>query len=103
MPFQVANAPHRQVVHGELSIGESSRIGARLLGSRLELHQTPGLHVRALEMASRLNQRAVYEDHYLALAEEFGSESWTDDERLFQAANSGVDKVRWLGSYSVLE
>ena len=101
LPFEVANALHRRVVRGELSVGASSRMIARLLASRLELHQTTGLHVKALETASRLNQGAAYDAHYLALAEEFGCELWTADERFFRAAISGVDNVRWLGDYSV--
>ena len=101
LPFEVANALHRRVVRGDLSVGESSRMIARLLGSRLELHQTPGLHVRALEMANRLKQGAAYDAHYLALAESFDCELWTADERFFRAASSGVDNVRWLGDYSV--
>ena len=101
MPFEVANALHRRVWRGELSVGASSRMIARLLGSQLELHQSPSLHVKALEMASRLNQGAAYDAHYLALAEEFACELWTADERFFRAAISGVDNVRWLGDYSV--
>ena len=42
MPFEVANALHRRVVRGELSVGNSARMMTRLLGSRLELHQSPG-------------------------------------------------------------
>ena len=103
MSFEVANALHRRVMRGELSVGESSRMIARLLGSQLELHQTPGLHVRALELASQLNQGAVYDAHYLALAEEFGCELWTADERFFQAASLRVDYVRWIGEFSVPE
>ena len=44
MPFEVANALHRRVLPGELSVEDSARMIARLLGSRLELHQTAGLH-----------------------------------------------------------
>ena len=52
-------------------------------------------------MASRLNQGAAYDAHYLALAEEFGCELWTADGRFFRAVSSGVDNVHWLGDYSV--
>ena len=101
MPFEVTNALHRRVMRGELSVGESSRMIARLLESRLELHQPPGLHVRALQFASQLKQNAAYDAHYLALAESFDCELWTADERFFRSASSGVDNVRWLGDYSV--
>ena len=56
MPFEVANALHRRVLRGELSVEDSARMIAQLLGSRLELHQTAGLHARALELASELQQ-----------------------------------------------
>ena len=81
MPFEVANALHRRVLRGELNVGDSIRMIARLLASRLELHQPPGLHVRALQLASQLKQNAAYDAHYLALAESVGCELWTADER----------------------
>lgn len=61
MPFEVANALHRRVLHGDLSVADSVRMIARLLESSLELHQPPGLHVRALQLASQLNQSAAYD------------------------------------------
>ena len=100
MPFEVANALHRRVVRGELSVGNSARMMTRLLGSRLELHQSPGLHVRALELASQLSQGAVYDAHYLALAEEFGCELWTADQRFRLAVDQRVESVQWIGEYS---
>ena len=59
MPFEVANALHRRVLRGELNVGDSARMMARLLESRLELHQPPSLHVRALQLASQLRQNAA--------------------------------------------
>ena len=100
MPFEVANALHRRVVRGELSVKDSTRMISRLLESRLELHQTSGLHVRALQIASQLRQGAAYDAHYLALAESFGCELWTADQRFYRAASSGVDNVRWIGEFS---
>ena len=100
MPFEVANALHRRVLRGELSVGDSARMIAQLLGSRLELHQTAGLHARALELASELQQSAVCDAHYLALAEEFDCELWTADQRFYRAVSTGVDCVRWIGEFS---
>ena len=102
MPFEVANALHRRVVRGELSVGDSARMIARLLGSRLELHQPPTLHLRALELASQLSQPAAYDAHYLALAEEFSCELWTADQRFHRAAASSGN-VRWLGEFASQE
>ena len=99
MPFEVANALHRRVLRGELNVGDSLRMITRLLASRLDLHHSPGLQARALELASQLNQGAAYDAHYLALAEEFGCELWTADERFYRAASPGVDNVRWIGDF----
>ena len=99
LPFEVANALHRKVVRGQLSVEDSTRMVERLLASRLELYQTAGLHPRALELASELQQGAVYDAHYLALAEEFGCELWTADQRFHRAVSSHAGNVRWLGEY----
>lgn len=101
MPFEVANVLHRRVLRGELSVGDSTRIIARLLESRLELHQPPGLHVRALQLASQLNQSAAYDAHYLALAESVGCELWTADARFYRAVSPDIANVRWIGEFGV--
>ncbi len=98
-PFEVANALHRRVLQGELSVADSARMIARLLESSLELHQPPGLHVRALQLASRLNQSAAYDAHYLALAESARCELWTADERFYRAASPEVEDLRWIGEF----
>ena len=100
MPFEVANALHRRVFRGELNVGDSTRMIARLLDSRLQLHQPSGLHIRALQLASHLKQSAAYDAHYLALAESFGCELWTADERFYRVASPGIDNVRWLGEFA---
>ena len=99
MPFEVANALHRRVLRGELNVGDSIRMMARLLASRLELHQPPDLHVRALQLASLLKQNAAYDAHYLALAESFVCELWTAAERFYRSASPSIDNVRWLGEF----
>ena len=103
MPFAVANALHRRVMRGELDVGDSTRMIARLLESRLELHQPLGLHVRALQLASQLKQDAAYDAHCLALAESVGCELWTADERFYRAASPNVDNLRWIGEFSAME
>ena len=97
MPVEVANALHRRVVRAELSVHDGVRLIEGLLSSGLELYETPNLHGRALELASRLNQGAVYDALYLALAETLNCELWTADERFYHAASPITDSVRWVG------
>ena len=101
MPFEVANILHRRVVRGELTVDDGARLIARLLGSQLELHQTPNLHARALELASLLRHSASYDAHYLALAETLDCELWTADEKFYRAASARVANARWIGDWAV--
>ena len=64
MPVEVSNALHQRVVRGEISVEVAVDLIVSLLSSRLELHQTPHLHVRALQLASQLKQNAAYDAHY---------------------------------------
>ena len=100
LPFEVTNALHRKVFRGQLTVGNASRMVSQLLSSRLELHQTAELHVRVLELATELQQGAVYDAHYLALAEEFGCELWTADQRFHRAAE-GAGNVHWIGDWAM--
>lgn len=103
MPFEVANALHRRVVQRELTVETAADLIARLLASQLELHETPDLHGRALQLASELDQGAAYDAHYLALAESLDCELWTADERFFRAASAVSSNMRWIGEYVATE
>ena len=94
---EVANALHRRVVRGELSVEAAAHLSESLLSSRLELHQPPNIQSRALALASQLSQGAVYDSHYLALAETLGCELWTADQRFYRAAVAFTDGVHWIG------
>ena len=72
-----------------------------LVEASLELHQPPGLHVRALQLASQLNQSAAYDTQYLALAEEVGCDLWTADERFYRSTDQSIHNVRWIGEFVV--
>lgn len=98
MPAEVANALHKRVVSEELSVAAASRQIELLVASGVELIETPSLHVRALAIASELNQQAAYDSHYLALAEELDCELWTADARFYRAAAPAVDRIRLLGA-----
>lgn len=97
MPVEVSNALHQRVVQGELTLEAATQRIDSLLSSGLELHQPPDLYARALELARVLKQGAVYDAHYLALAETLGCDLWTADEKFYRATNPAVRNVRWIG------
>ena len=81
MPFEVTNALHRRVVRGDLTVEVAASLTQDLMSLGVVFHETPNLHPRALELARRLKRGAVYDAHYLALAESLGCEMWTADRR----------------------
>lgn len=96
LPIEVANALHRRALRQELSMQSAAHLLEALMGSGLELREVPGLHVRALELANELHQNAVYDAHYLALAETLGCECWTADQKFHRAASPTFNYVRWV-------
>jgi predicted nucleic acid-binding protein len=100
MPVEVANALHRRVLRKELAPGAAMRLVEGLLASGIELREPPRLHSRALELAEQLGQDAVYDAHYLALAELLNCELWTADERFYRAVGGRNGRVRWIGTFA---
>ena len=94
---EVTNALHRRVVDGELTVAEASGSVDLLLSSGIQFQEAPGIHVRALELASALEQGAVYDVHYLALAEALECDLWTADRRFHRAVGTTSGRVRWIG------
>ena len=74
MPFEVANALHRRVMRGDLTVGVAADLIQDLMSLGVTFHATPDLQSRALAFASQLKQGAAYDAHYLALAEGLGCE-----------------------------
>lgn len=64
----------------------SRRALALLLTVGVDIHHSPDLHRRALELAIDMGQPTTYDTHYLALAESRKCHLWTADEKLFRAA-----------------
>lgn len=68
------------------------------------LAPTTGLHERALRWAERLGHSKAYDTQFMALAEQEGSEFWTADRRLANAANQvGAHWVHWIGKVASVE
>ncbi len=94
--YEITNALHRYVVHGELLPQEASELLDAVLKLDIELYDDAELHKRALELAQTFSLPATYDAHYLALAERLGAEFWTADRRLVQAVQQTLPWVRLL-------
>ena len=99
MIAEVANILLQRIKRGEIDVGESSRLIAELLDTGVQLHHSLGIHQRAVELATELGQGAVYDCHYLALAELLDCEMWTADERFFRSASPGYARLRLLSEF----
>ena len=97
MPVEVANALFRKVVQGELSSDAAPLLLHRLVAIGVALREPRELHSRAFEIATTLQQNAVYDVHYLALAEILDCDMWTADERFFRAASGRYPNLHWIG------
>lgn len=103
MPVEVANALHRRVARGELTISDAVRLLEHLLASGIELRDEQDLIVRALRLASNLQPGAGYDALYLSPAETPHCEYWTADERFYRAAFPVAQNLHWIGEFGVPE
>lgn len=101
MPFEVANALHRRVVRGDLSLEAAVELMQHLISIGVKLHHPPSIHQRALQLANQFSQGAVYDAHYLALAETLDCEMWTADQKFHRANYQAAQNVRWIGDLVV--
>lgn len=96
MPFEVSNAMHKRVLEESLTVEGAIELMNRLASRRIELFELRGFQTSALQLASRFNQRAVYDSHYLALALALDCEFWTADERFYRAASPTIRTIRLI-------
>jgi predicted nucleic acid-binding protein len=97
LPVEVSNALYKRSILGDISLATTVRLEAEFLESAIEWVQSASLHLRVISLAAQLQQNAVYNAHYLALAESLDCDLWTADQRFYQAAASDFPKVRWIG------
>lgn len=104
LPFEVMNAIWRY----SLSAGIGGAAVLALLDrffavpvtlSPASVSEHFALHRAALGLAITYGFQAVYDAHYVALAEMLHCDLWTDDRRLLRALGGRLPYVRWIGEY----
>lgn len=96
LAVEVSNALYQRVRRRQISLDTAVQLEAEFLENDITLVQSASLHLRAMRIASAL-QPAVYDSHYLALAESLDCEFWTAGELYYRAAGGNHPKVRWIG------
>lgn len=99
---EAANALHKRVRQDRLAVDEATRLLQQIRSTDVEFHHAFALYPRALELADQLNQGAVYDSLYLALAESLDCELWTADARFQRAARPQYAYVRLLTEFDPL-
>ena len=102
MLAELANTLHRAVVEDDLPVPAAGSLIQQLAARDLQFYDAMSLYPRALTLASELQQGAVYDSLYLALAESLDCELWTADARFCRAARSQYPNVRLLTEFDPL-
>lgn len=100
LPSEMTNIVRQRMRRGSLSHDGAQAVLAELLALPIELMAPPGLYGRALEIANTHNLPAVYDAHYVALAEMAGATFWSADQRLLRALNGAFPFIRSISDYS---
>lgn len=99
LPSEVANVIRQRMRQGQVQLDEARALLAQFLALPISLQAPQTLYERALVLADEHNLPAVYDAHYVALAELLGATLWTADRRLLRALGGRLSFVRWIAEY----
>lgn len=88
------------MVREHITIREAQELLDQFLQIPVVLTAPNGLHAEALAIAHRHALPAVYDAHYLAVAELYQCPLWTADRRLLRALGGKGDGIHWIGDYA---
>ncbi len=103
LAIEVVNIIRQRMIREGLGLGDTRRLIDRFLAFPVTLRTSPALHERALTLAPEYNLPAVYDAHYVALAQQLGCRLWTDDRRLLRNLGGQLNFIRWIGDYAASE
>lgn len=105
LPIEVTNIVRQQMRRAKppaqqpLSLAEAQEALDRFLAFTIEFSLPPQLHRQALALSDAHGLPAVYDAHYVALAQVLGCSLWTADRNLVDTVREKLPFVRWIGDY----
>jgi predicted nucleic acid-binding protein len=101
LPSEVTNIIRQRIRQGILNHDDAQAILARFLAIPIAFHAQATLYGRALTIANEYNLPAVYDAHYIALAEMAGATLWTADQRLLRTLGGAFAFIRPIAEYDL--
>jgi predicted nucleic acid-binding protein len=101
MPSEVTNAIWKRVTRGGMPLSDAQSALTAFFTFDVEIAVPAELHRRALDLAAQFGQPAVYDMHYVALAQIAGCDLWTADERLVNTVAGRLPFVRSLADFRI--
>jgi predicted nucleic acid-binding protein len=99
LPSEVANVIRQRMRQGQVPLEEARALLAQFLALPIALQAPETLYDRALVLADEYDLPAVYDAHYVALAELLGATFWTADQRLLRTLGGRLPFVRSIADY----
>jgi predicted nucleic acid-binding protein len=91
--FEVSNALYRYQRADMMSPSSMRLALTAALSLPIRLYGDEALHSLAIDLAERFSLPAVYDAHYLALAQHLGAEFWSSDKKLIHMVQSALPWV----------
>lgn len=92
--YEVTNGLYKYQKAGIYSASTVAKQQTFALNLPIQLINTPAVHQRALDLATRWGLSATYDPHYIAVAEQFNCDLWTVDAKLVKRAQPHTNHVR---------
>jgi predicted nucleic acid-binding protein len=104
LAYEVANVLYQRLHKGLITLDETEQLLTYVLLKAIELDtsQNHKLSLQAIRLSHQFSLPAVYDAHYLALAERENCQYWTADKRLLNAINGKLPWVHKLEDYHSL-
>jgi predicted nucleic acid-binding protein len=95
--YEIVAVLRKHAHRGALTAEEAESKCDLLLAQPVQAMIDAALLRRGLALATQFNRPTAYDAQYLAVAERLGCDFWTADERLYNAVNTQLAWVHWLG------